>query len=191
MTPRLPFLAALAGAAALLAGCGSGSTATVTQTVGATQPAPTTATTPPHTLPDLPPPTTPRATTPEPPPTAGGLPEAEATLRDKGYRADDPGDYDSSATLRVLIGTRRDSGDGYAKKAFFFVDGRFIGTDTSDESANIRVEGTTDDTVTLAYAIYRGGDALCCPSDTATVRYQWNGAHLLPLDKIPARSLRG
>jgi hypothetical protein len=193
MTLRLPTtLAALAAAAAIATGCGSDKTETVTQTVGsATPPTATTPTVP--TVPTVPTTTTDAGSPPPSTPPAGGgtVQDAEATLRDKGYRADNPDDYDPSATLRVLIGTRADSGDGYAKKAFFFVGDRFIGTDTSDESANIKVAGTTDDTVTLAYAIYRKGDALCCPGDSARVRYQWNGSRLVPLDAIPARSLRG
>src|SRR4051794_35010389 len=122
MTARLQTIAVLAAAAAL-AGCGSDKTATVTQTVASTQPTtPTVATTPTT-------PTTPTVSVPEQPPTGQGgtLADAEVTLRDKGYRADDPHDYDSAATLRVLVGTRADSGDGYAKRAFFFVGGKFIG----------------------------------------------------------------
>jgi hypothetical protein len=86
----------------------------------------------------------------------------------------------------VLVATRRDSGDGYAKKAFFFVGGRYIGTDTSDDSAGIRVGSQGDRTIRLEYAIYGKGDALCCPSDSASVRYYWNGARLTPLDPIPS-----
>jgi hypothetical protein len=121
----------------------------------------------------------------------GSRSQAIARVRREGYRPDDTGAYDPSATLRVLVGTRTDSGDGYAKRAFFFVGGRYIGTDTSDDSANVRVEGQTDDTVTLAYAIYGPNDALCCPARTETVRYRWNGSRLVPLDSIPPRSSRG
>ena len=187
MTGRRTRIAALGAAAAVaLAGCGSDKTETITQTVASTRPTTPTVPTTPST------PTTPTVSTPEQPPSGSGgtLAQAEATLRSKGYRADSPGDYRKSATLRVLIGTRADSGDGYAKRAFFFVGDHYIGTDTSDESANIRVEGSSGDVVTLGYAIYHHGDPLCCPSDTATVRYQWNGSRLVPLDPIPSRSLR-
>ena len=181
------------GAAAVLAGCGSkGATVTRVQTVGA----PRTGTATTATIPTIagahPPTTTTTTTTTTPPASSGGtLADAEAKVRAEGYTPDDPGDYDSSHTLRVLIGTRSDSGDGYAKRAFFFVGGRYIGTDTSDDSANIRVESQSDATVTLAYAIYGPNDALCCPGGTRTVRYEWNGSRLVPLDPIPSRSSRG
>jgi hypothetical protein len=192
-------LAIAALSLALLAGCGGGSNdTTVTQTV-ATPESPTGTGTGTVTVPEIGPPKddtqtdSPQQTPPErePPESGGTRSEAVAKLRDEGYRPDDASDYDSSATLRVLIGTRLDSGDGYAKRAFFFVGGRYIGTDTSEDSAQMRVENASDDTVTLAYALYGPDDALCCPGGTATVRYQWNGSRLVPLDPIPPRSRRG
>jgi hypothetical protein len=180
-------------AAALLAGCGSsggGNTKTVVQVQTVT--APQTQTT---TLPDvhLPPPTEPAQTTEAPPstPPGGTLSQARQTVSAEGYNVDNPGDYKRSAILRVLIGTRKGSGDGYAKRAFFFVGGRYLGTDTSDDSANIRVAAESPTRVTLAYALYGPDDALCCPGGTAIVRYEWNGSKLLPLDPIPPRSKRG
>jgi hypothetical protein len=181
-------------AAALIAGCGGSKDTTVTQVQ--TSPSPQGTGT--VTVPEINPPKQKTTTeqqsppTPTPPQSSGGtLSEAVAKLRAEGYRPDDTGDYDSSATLRVLVGTRLDSGDGYAKRAFFFVGGRYIGTDTSDDSAQMRVEGHSDTTVTLAYAIYGQGDALCCPGATKRVRYQWNGSRLVPLDPIPPHSSRG
>ena len=192
MTVRrlLTTLAALA----LLAGCGDSKDTTVTQ-VQTVKPDDGQTTT---TIPEIDVPTD--TTTDESPPeqqsppdqqSGGTRSEAAAKLRAEGYRPDDLGDYHPGDTLRVLIGTREDSGDGYAKRAFFFVGGRYIGTDTSDDSAQIRVESAAGDTVTLAYALYGPDDPLCCPGDTATVRYQWNGSKLVPLDEIPPRSRRG
>jgi hypothetical protein len=126
----------------------------------------------------------PTATTPEPS-NGGTLASAEAVLAKNGYVADDPSQYQTDQTLRVLIATRKDSGDGYAKKAFFFVGGRYIGTDTSNDSAGIRVDDQSDKLITLEYALYGKNDALCCPSGSASVRYQWNGSRLVPLDPIP------
>ena len=186
---------AVAGAAVLLAGCGDGDQTTVTQVQTVQSPTADTGTV---TVPEISPPKDTTETDEAPPPEqtppqqqGGTRDEAVAKLRAEGYRADDPADYDAGATLRVLVGTRLDSGDGYAKRAFFFVGGRYIGTDTSDDSANIRVEDTGGDTVTLAYALYGPNDALCCPGGTATVRYRWNGSRLVPLDPIPPRSRRG
>ncbi|MEA2429347.1 MAG: hypothetical protein QOF37_2975 [Thermoleophilaceae bacterium] len=180
----------LSAAALFAAGCGGSKTVTQVQTVARqpvqAQSTPTTATVPKIQI------QTPTTQAPPPPAASGGtLPEAQARVSAEGYNVDDPGAYDSSHTLRVLVGTKKSSGDGYAKRAFFFVGGRYIGTDTSDDSAGVRVEGSGDTTVTLAYALYGPNDALCCPGGTARVRYQWNGSRLVPLDPIPSASKRG
>ncbi len=116
--------------------------------------------------------------------------EALAKVSALGYNPVDPSQWNETQTLRVLVGVRKDSGDGYARRAFFFVGRRYIGTDTSDDSAGIRVDGQSDTTITLAYALYGRGDALCCPGGTGSVRYQWNGSKLVPLDPIPPASKR-
>jgi hypothetical protein len=173
--------------AALVAGCGGSKTETVTQITRIhTQ---TQSTTP--ALPAIQTPTATTPTTVAPPPPAGTRSQAAARVRAEGYVPDDPSQYRDGQTLRVLVATKKGSGDGYAKRAFFFVDGRYIGTDTSDDSAGIRVEGQSDTTVTLAYAIYGSKDPLCCPGATARVRYEWNGSRLVPLDPIPSASKRG
>jgi hypothetical protein len=170
----------------LLAGCGGGTTKTVTQVTST----PAAKTEP--TVPQLPPiDTSTQTTQQQAPPPAGTRSQAVARVRAEGYVPDDASQYQPADTLRVLVATKKDSGDGYAKRAFFFVGGRYIGTDTSDDSAGIRVEGQSDTTVTLAYALYGPNDALCCPGGAARVRYQWNGTKLVPLDQIPSASKRG
>lgn len=177
-----------------LAGCGSSGGKTVTQVQTVAAPPTQTATVPEIDIPkqtnttQSPPPQTQQQS---PPQSGGTRSDAVAKVWAQGYRPDDASEYDSSHTLRVLVATRANSGDGYAKRAFFFVGGRYLGTDTSDDSAQIRVENQSDTTVTLAYALYGRNDALCCPGGTATVRYQWNGSRLAPLDPIPPRSRRG
>jgi hypothetical protein len=176
-------------AALLIAGCGGSKTVTQVQTVAPAETATSATTATTATVPKL---QIQTPTTQAPSAGSGGtLAEARARVSAEGYNVDDPGAYDPSHTLRVLVGTRKDSGDGYAKRAFFFVGGRYIGTDTSDDSAGIRAEGGDGTTVTLAYALYGPNDALCCPGGTARVRYQWNGSRLVPLDPIPSRSKRG
>jgi hypothetical protein len=177
----LPLLAI----ATVAAGCGGTKTETVTQVTST----PAARTTP--TAPELPPiETAPTQTVPAGPP-PGTRSQALARVRAQGYVPDDSSQYQPGDTLRVLVATKNGSGDGYAKRAFFFVGGRYIGTDTSDDSAGIRVEGQSDSTVTIAYALYGKNDALCCPGGTARVRYQWNGSRLVPLDPIPSASKRG
>jgi hypothetical protein len=174
----------LAGAAAIaVAACG-GSTKTVVNTV--TQP-PLTVTTPATGK------TTPANTvaTPSPKPPGGTVGQAAATVERAGFDVIDRRAYNANATLRVLLGVKHGSGDGYAKRAFFFVGGRYIGTDTNDLSASMRIASQSDTTVGLTYALYGPRDALCCPHRFATVRYHWNGTRLVPLDPIPSRTERG
>jgi LppP/LprE lipoprotein len=173
---------------AVLAGCGGTTTRTITEPTsasggaGSTGPAPAG---PPITI------TTPTggATAPPPQPTGGTLSQAEAAVKKQGFNVDNTTDYQPAQTLRVLIGTRTGSSEGFARRAFFFVGGRFIGTDTSDDSADITVDSQSDSVVTLAYRLYRKGEPLCCPTGgVAKVRYRWDGSSLSPLDTIPSSS---
>jgi hypothetical protein len=117
---------------------------------------------------------------------AEGLEGALAAVREHGYAAKDTSEYHSSQTLRVLIGTGASSNDGYDKRAFFFIDGRYIGTDASTPSAQVSVVSQGDTEVTLAYSLYRPHDSLCCPSGgQAKVTFQLNDGKLVPLQSIP------
>jgi hypothetical protein len=117
---------------------------------------------------------------------AEGATAAAAVVRAHGYTPSDTSEYHSGQTLRVLVATRTGSGDGYGQQAFFFVGPRFIGTDTKEPSAKVRVVSQGDTQVTLSYPLYRPKDALCCPgAGQAQVRYQLNNGHLQALDPIP------
>ena len=200
---RASVAALLAGAAALLAACGGGTkTVTVssapltptssTATPGTTQ---STQTTPTQTSSTSPTSTATGTTTtrsaPEPAFTqseakAEGTSGAAAVVRAHGYTPNDTSQYHSDQTLRVLVGTRTGSADGYAQQAFFFVSGHYLGTDTKLPSATIKVIGQADTEVTLGYALYRKGDALVNPSGgEAHVTFQLNNGKLVALQKIP------
>jgi hypothetical protein len=126
------------------------------------------------------------ATTTQPP-----LSDAEAVLAKQGYQDADPATYDQHQSLAVLIGIRIGSADATAQRAFFFADGGFIGTDTSDDSAGVRVGYQRPPVIALQYALYRPKDPQCCATGgKATVRYQWNGTKLEPLDPIPPSSFK-
>ncbi len=115
-----------------------------------------------------------------------GLAAAEATVRGQGFTVDDPSDYKPNQTLKVLIGTGAHSNDGYDKRAFFFLDNKYIGTDASAPSAQVSVASQNDTEVVLAYALYKPGNPLCCPAGgQAKVRFQLNNGQLTPLDPIP------
>lgn len=207
----LAALALGAGAGAALGGCGGSQTKTVT-VVGApaTTPSTATATTQSAAAATT---TTTAGTAPTPTSSAGGTaapsgahtaPEPEfaqqeshaeglagalATLKARGYTPAETAQYHPNQTLRVLVGTRSGSGDGYDQQAFFFVGGRFIGTDTKEPSATVDVVSQSDTEVTLGYPLYRSGDPLASPSGgQATVRFQLDNGNLVALDPIPPAS---
>jgi hypothetical protein len=115
-----------------------------------------------------------------------GATAAAAVVRSKGFTPNDTSQNHPNQALRVLVATRTGSGDGYAQQAFFFVNGRYIGTDTREPSATLRVVSQSDTEVTLAYPLYRKNDPLCCPGGgQATVHFQLNNGRLTALDPIP------
>lgn len=123
---------------------------------------------------------------------AEGIQGAAAVVRARGYTPNDTSEYHSGQTLRVLVGTRTGSGDGYGQQAFFFVGGRYIGTDAKEPSATVKVVSQADTEVTLAYPLYRKGDPLSSPSGgQMTVRFQLNNGKLAPLGSIPPASSAG
>jgi hypothetical protein len=116
---------------------------------------------------------------------SGAVATAAAVVTARGYTPD-VSTYHPNQTLRVLIGTRTGSADGHNQRAFFFLDNRYIGTDSSQPSASLRVVSQSDTEVALAYALYRPHDPLCCPSGgQTTVRFQLNNGQLAPLEQIP------
>jgi len=210
---RAAALAVGACGAALIGGCGSG-----TKTVSETGPPPAaqgtaaqstaTKTTAPQATG-----TTPATTTPAPTASSGGTaapattrsaPEpafteheagaegasaAAALVRGRGFTANNLSEYHAGQTLRVLIGTRTGSNDGYGQQAFFFVDGRYIGTDAKEPSATVKVLSQSDTAVTLAYPLYRSNDPLSSPSGgQAVVRFELNDGKLTPVGTIPPAS---
>jgi hypothetical protein len=114
---------------------------------------------------------------------------AAAVVRAHGYTPNATSDFHPDQTLGVLVGTRTGSGDGYNQQAFFFVNGKYIGTDTAQPSASVKVVSQSDTEVTLAYPLYRAHDPLCCPGGgQATVHFQLNDGKLTPVGQIPPAS---
>ncbi len=114
--------------------------------------------------------------------TAEGLSSAEAVLSARGFTTNAASDYHSNQTLRVLVGTRTGSPEGNGQQAFFFLDGRYIGTDAKQPSAQIHVVSQGDTEVTLAYALSSGAQR--------AVRFQLNNGKLVPVDSIPSANSR-
>jgi len=193
---------AAALAAALLCGCGS---QTKTVTVAGAPTTGTTASTPATTATSssTPAPTTSTPSTstgssttrtaPEPSFTegereakSGTLAAAVATVRAHGFTPDDTAEYHAGQTLRVLVGTRTGSGDGYGQQAFFFLDGRYLGTDTKEPSAKLAVVSQSDTEVAISYPLYRSSDPLCCPGGgQRVVHFALDDGKLTALDAIP------
>jgi len=111
-----------------------------------------------------------------------GLSAATAVLQAKGYTPTDTSVYHATQVLRVLVGSHESSGE----QAFFFVNGRYIGTDTKEPSAMVDVLSQGETEVTLGYPLYRKGDPPGNPSGgQAKVRFQLNNGKLAALDPIP------
>jgi hypothetical protein len=195
---RRSLTAAVIPLAAILAGCGS-QTKTVTVASAPPTPASTSATTKPSTTltntsrphtSTTPSPSSTR-TAPEPSFTEGGsktpgVSAAAAVLKARGYTPNDTAEYHSEQTLQVLVGTRTGSGDGYGQQAFFFLDGRYLGTDTKEPSATLKVVSQSDTEVAIAYPLYRSGDPLCCAhGGQRIVHFQLNNGKLVAVDPIP------
>ncbi len=202
-------LLSLAAATGVLAGCGGSQTKTVTvasspaetqSTSTTTSPSATATSTTTKSTSTAPAPTSTAGgtaapggthTAPEPEfaqsqPHGEGASEAVGVLSAHGYAAAEPAQYHANQTLRVLVGTKSGSSDGYGQQAFFFVGGRYIGTDTKAPSATVKVIAQSDTEVTLDYPLYRPGDPLSGPSGgQATVRFQLNNGKLVALDPIP------
>lgn len=118
-------------------------------------------------------------------PEGQALAAAVATVKSQGYTPNDTSEYRPQQTLGVLTATRTGAGGSYQQRAFFFVDGRYIGTDSSEPSGSVKVVSQGETSVTLSYGLYSSGDSLCCPSSQSSVRFQLDDGHLQALDPIP------
>ena len=128
--------------------------------------------------------------TPEPTPTPVPLTAQQKAERQaaadvvtsRGFEVVRLGDYDPRKTLRVLIGRTTEG----SHMAFFFVNGDYIGNDSTDPSAKLRLAKQGDLRVTLAYRIYAPGDEPDKPTGgPVRVRFTWDGATLAPQDPLP------
>lgn len=114
---------------------------------------------------------------------------AAAVVLSKGYTPVNTAEYHSSQTLRVLVGARGSSSDGYGQQAFFFLDGRYLGTDTKEPSARLKVVSQSDTEIAVAYTLYRSGEAPCCATGgQRVVHFQLNDGKLAAADPIPPAS---
>ena len=111
-------------------------------------------------------------------------------VRRQGYTAAALGDYKVDHLLRVLIGKPVGTTPP-GMRAFFFVDGEYIGQDATTPSGKIRAGRQLEREITIVYRLYRPGDDACCPKGRETrVHYRWNGEALEPREPIPPAAER-
>lgn len=132
--------------------------------------------------------------TPKPTPTATPLTPQEKLdrqddidlVRSRGFDIVRKSDWKPADTLQVLIGRSSSGGE----LAFFFVDGQYLGNDSTDPSTRLRVRSTDDLSVTLRYGIYSPGDPPSKPSDRFDVVFRYEGGRVSPSSEIPAVAQR-
>jgi hypothetical protein len=111
-------------------------------------------------------------------------------VRRQGYTPTSVGDYKADHLLRVLIGKPVGSTPP-GMRAFFFVDGEYIGQDATTASGKIRAGRQLEREITIVYSLYETGDELCCPKGKETrVHYRWDGETLTPRETIPSAAER-
>lgn len=113
--------------------------------------------------------------------TASGPSGPDAEVVAHGYTPVSPNTYNPQNTLQVIIAANPSGG----QKAFFFVNGNYIGTDTSLPSSAISLVDASDTEVTLGYALVHPDGS---SAGVAQVRYALNNGQLGPLDPIPSAS---
>ncbi len=104
-----------------------------------------------------------------------------------GYSIYNPNDliYQTNPFI-VLMGTCTGSADGYCQRAFFFYNGKFVGTDSPNPSNGIGFKWSTDKIIALNYILYNKDDSLSSPmGGAATVRFEYDGTGLKLLDQLP------
>src|ERR1700694_1404556 len=112
---------------------------------------------------------------------------ALAVVTHAGYSPHVEHAWGDSNTLHILIGDHSGAPGGRtAKRAFFFIGGRLVGTDSPQDSSSIAVSDHTAVAVTLRYELYAPSDPLGQPSlGVASVRFSWNGQSLTASHPLP------
>ena len=97
------------------------------------------------------------------------------------------GNFNPCATLSTALVTVDGATGSSPVTALMFHYGDYLGTATSEAHGftSLDRERTTDDTVVLDYKI-PGACNACSPAAVDTVRYQWQGDHVVMLDPAPS-----
>ncbi|MFD1676781.1 LppP/LprE family lipoprotein [Alicyclobacillus fodiniaquatilis] len=90
----------------------------------------------------------------------------------------------SGATLSAWIGIT--GGDGYNQFVFFFLNGKYLGTDTAKPSVAITSAKAAGDSIAVTYPVYKNNDSFANPTGApVTITYTWNGSKLVPNKPYP------
>jgi hypothetical protein len=107
-------------------------------------------------------------------------------VRSRGYAVVKKTDWHPQDTLQVLVG-RSSSGSEFA---FFFVNGDYLGNDSTSPSARVRVKKTDDLEVTLSYGVFVPGDTTKPSGTPITVTFRYAGGRVTPLSALPSPQQR-
>lgn len=92
----------------------------------------------------------------------------------------------SGDTLTAWVAIATQSQDGYNQFVFFFLNGRYIGTDTAKPSVNITSAKAAGQGIAVTYPVYMKNDSFAHPTGTpVTITYTWNGSRLVPNKPYP------
>jgi hypothetical protein len=112
---------------------------------------------------------------------------ATAIVEDRGFEVVDKADWMPEDTLQVLVGRTTEDNE----MAFFFVDGQYLGNDSTELSSKLRLKRTNDLEVTLQYGIYQSGDEPGEPTgEPITVTFRYEGGIVQPVEAVPAPEQR-
>lgn len=91
----------------------------------------------------------------------------------------------SGDTLSAWIGVKTAS-DGYNQFVFFFLNGKYLGTDTANPSIEISSAKAAGNGIAVTYPVYMSNDSFADPTGTpVTITYTWNGSKLVPNKPYP------
>lgn len=109
---------------------------------------------------------------------------AYVKARCPGYwRGVDRSDWQHGWAFNALYGSCRGN---YDQHVWFFVRGRFVGTDARQSSHEILGMWRDNRTIAFMYVLHRDRDPECCATGGGKiVRYRWNGKRLVRLDPLP------
>lgn len=108
--------------------------------------------------------------------------EAIDLVASRSFEVVDKEDWNPEDTLQVLIGETTEG----SELAFWFVDGTYLGNDSTDLSTKLRVKATDDLEVTLRYAIYAEGDEPGKPTgEPIDVSFRYEAGVVEPVEALP------